>query len=212
MNKTQSNHYRMFLNTQEYLDEKTNVWNVIPRVVTYKNNFDELLARIAETSKLTTDSVGVTERKGQLKRAIAKKVAMLSGVMQAYAYDIDDMDLAPKTSLSETEVYRLKDTELQGTVSGFLKLVEQHIGKLADFGLTPETLTELSTTVDEFNTLIGKPRVIMNSKYVALSTLDELFDETNSLIKNKLDKMMLMFKYTSNGFYEGYERARVIVD
>ncbi len=205
MNKTQSKHFRMFLNTQGYADEQTNVWNKIPRVVTYKNDFDELLARISEVSKVAMEGVGVTERKTQLKKILGIKVAQLSGVMLAYAYEIDDMDLLKKVKTTESDIDRLKEADVESKVATIVKITEKYLSSLADFGVTPDLLTELSTTLDEYNALIGKPRIIMNKKYVALSSLDELFDEVNALLKNKLDKIMLMFKYNSNGFYEGYE-------
>ena len=66
--------------------------------------------------------------------------------------------------------------------------------------------------MDEFNALIGKPRSIRNSKFVTLETIELLFEECNKLLKNKIDKVMLMFRDTKPEFYSSYERARTIVD
>jgi len=53
---------------------------------------------------------------------------------------------------------------------------------------------------------------ILNNKYVALDAIDQLFDECNALLKNRMDNIMLMFRESNPDFYNGYERARTIVD
>ena len=66
--------------------------------------------------------------------------------------------------------------------------------------------------MEEYKQLIGKPRSILNTKYVALDTIDQLFDEGNALLKDKMDNMMLIFRERNPEFYNGYKRARTIVD
>ncbi|MBI9067257.1 MAG: hypothetical protein JEZ09_08190 [Salinivirgaceae bacterium] len=212
MNKTQQNHYRMFLATQDYLDAQTPVWSTIPRVVTYKNDFDELLTRISELSETASSSVSVTERKKQLRSALSIKISKLSGAMQAYCYDSDNLDLLKKITFSQTDVMRFKEQELDEKIANFLNIMTEHLSNLADFGITNDMVVEASTTHNEFSVLIGKPRVMINNKYIAISNLSQLFDAANALLKQKLDKLMLMFKDSNSGFYEGYERSRVIVD
>ena len=56
MNKEQTNHRRMFNTTQETLDENTALWNMIPIVVTVKNQFDELLQRIDAVNERATNA------------------------------------------------------------------------------------------------------------------------------------------------------------
>ncbi len=212
MNKEQGNYYQMHLNVQGYMDEQTIVWSKIPRIVSYKTDFDALLTRITEVGELSKSTVAVTERKSQLKRAIGAKLAMLSGAIQAFAYEKDDMDLVKKVSITKSVIEKMKDQEIDATVKSILNPIQENLTELADFGVREEMATELHTTLDDFNALIGKPRAIMNNKYVALDTLEQLFNEVNGLLINKLDKLMLMFKETENGFYDGYERSRVIVD
>jgi len=39
-----------------------------------------------------------------------------------------------------------------------------------------------------------------------------LFKETDAILKNKLDKLMLSFRITNPDFYTNYLNARIIVD
>lgn len=206
------NYFNMFLNTQDYLDEKSATWSTIPRIVSYKNDFDALLLRIMEMQKKAQGNVAVTERKNQLKRVIAIKTAIVAGALQAYAYETGNMDLVHKTKIAPSSIEKMKEVEVDALVHAILTQVQIYLAELADYGVTDALVTEISTTLDDFNALIGKPRALLNTKYVALSTLDQLFDEANGLLNNKMDKLMLMFKDSGTDFYEGYERSRVIVD
>jgi hypothetical protein len=40
----------------------------------------------------------------------------------------------------------------------------------------------------------------------------ELVENAMEILNNKLDKVMLQFQFSKPSFYEGYKRARVIVD
>lgn len=212
MNKEQGNYFRMFLNTQNFLDDKTPVWSAIPKITSYKNDLDEIISRILEKSEETKLSIGTGERKKQLKSSIGMKISSLSGVLQAYAYDIEDIDLANKVKISKSEAEKIRDQDLEATVKMLANTALQNMTELADFGLTNDVLAGILTSQEEFNGMIGKPRNILNSKFVTLDSIDRLFDECNNLLKNKLDKVMLMFRENNPGFYDGYERARVIVD
>jgi len=83
---------------------------------------------------------------------------------------------------------------------------------LTDYGVTEAMITEAETSLDDFKALIGQPRTIRNQAFAAKSLMEELFDSANDLLKNRLDLLMLRFKYSDTEFYSAYERALTIVD
>ncbi len=211
MNKEQGIYFNMFLAVQAYLDEQTGVWSAIPRVTTYKNNVDELISRITEKSEAARAGVSVSDRKDALKTGIAVKLSSLSGALQAYAYDKGDTDLAEKVKVSKSDIIQTKDADMDAVVKRVLNEARTSLNELTDFGVTADVCDEIQTSLDEFQALIGKPRHILNKKYVTLETLDNLFDECNDLLRNRMDNIMLMFRESQPEFYQGYERARTIV-
>ncbi len=88
----------------------------------------------------------------------------------------------------------------------------ENMEALAEFGVTPDVVTELTTSVDDFNALIGQPRTILSQKYAALNTIEELFDEGNQILKLNLDNSMLIYRESQTEFYQGYQSARNIID
>lgn len=213
MNKTQTNWDRMYLSTQETLDANTTLWNAIPIVVTTKNNLDELIQRIADVNEKTNpNSKAVTASKEKTKTALADKIVVISGILQAFAAFNDNTVLLGKVKITQSDIYNSRETDIEKLVSPVIDEARKYLTDLADFGLTEAMITEAETTLDDFKALIGQPRTIRNQAYAAMTLMDELFDETNALLKNKMDKLMIRFKFTDTQFYSEYERARTIVD
>ncbi|MFW5657608.1 MAG: hypothetical protein ACOC0C_08320, partial [Bacteroidota bacterium] len=208
MTNEQSNHYRMFITVQDYLDNRNEVWSPIPKINEYKNELDELIARIAGKTDETKAIVGVKEKKDHLKQVLALKLAGLSGVIQAYANETGNHDLAKAVKVTKSDVGRANDHEVENIANALLKAAGEHLDKLREYGITQEKLTEISTTADDFNALVGKPRSIQNQKYVTLDSIEQLFDECNNLLRNRMDNIMVMFQENSAEFYDGYQRAR----
>lgn len=70
MNKAQSNQFRMYLSTQDFLENQSNVWSTIAQVAVYKSQFDELIDRMAAKAEEAGDSVGISYKKEKLKTAL----------------------------------------------------------------------------------------------------------------------------------------------
>ncbi len=212
MTKKQSNDYRMFVNTQQYMDLHTFVWNVIAKIVLYKIDLDELISRISAKSEDADGLESVTERKDTLKGMVEIKISGLSGMLQSYAYDVGKVDFAKTIKATKSDLGDMKEGDLLIFSKMVLKKATKKVGELADFGIGSEMLTEMQTTVDEFGALVGQPRTILNTKFIALETIEELFAECRILLNKKMDNNMLMFRESNPEYHSGYVRARTIVD
>ena len=212
MTAEQKNNYNMFLTTQHLLDNKTDTWSYIPRVVTYKNNLDELIARIEDKLETTGADKKVTERKDQLKKLLAIKLSAVSGALQAHGHETNDLDLVNKVSASKSDVERLRDSDVATFANNLLGDARNYPEQMPEFGITQAYIYEVQTSVDEFKSLVGEPRNILSQQYASLGTIDALIKECRDMLKNKLDNAMLFFSHTQPEFYEGYLRARTVVD
>ena len=212
MNKNQSNQFRMFLSTQSFLDTNASVWNGIPRLVNYKNMFDEIISRIHAKTETTKLDVGVTQKKDLLKENIASKTSMLSGILQIIATEANDMDLVKAIKMTKSDLLKLKESDVDSTVKNITTKATEHLEILTEFGVTQDVITELLTSVQDYNVLIGKPRTILSQRFAALSNIEELFDEGNTVLKLKMDNAMVIFRELQAEFYKGYQSARTIID
>ncbi|WP_430974460.1 hypothetical protein [Sunxiuqinia rutila] len=213
MNQEQNKHMRMFLNTQNTLDQNTAKWNMIPIMLSSKNELDELIQRMEETNEKTDPkSSGVTSQKENVRLGLTDKVMMISGILQAYAAFNNDPALAHSMELFKSDLLKCREADVESKVAPIIDKARELLTELADFMLTEEMLLETETSLDSFKALIGMPRTIRNRAFAAKSELQDLVDETNALLKNKIDKLMLRFEMTDPTFCDEYNRARVIVD
>lgn len=213
MNKVQTNQFRMCLNTQETLDVNTVLWSGIPIVVTVKNQYDELLQRImAVNEKTNPNSKAVTENKEKTLGILTEKVMILSGTLQAFASFNNNTVLLGKVKITKTEIKNARETEVDKLIRPIISEARKFLSELVDFMLTEEMIIETETTLDDFKVMIGQPRTIRNQAYAAMTLLEELFDELNDLLKNKMDKLMIRFEVSNTEFFSEYKRARTIVD
>lgn len=213
MNKTKTNQYRMFLSTQETLDSNSLLWNTIPVFVSTKNNVDELIQRIAVVNEKTlSNSKAVTADKAIALSNLTEKAVTISGILQAYAAVTENTRLAGKVALTKSDITKIRETEVEAIVAPVIDEARKELANLTDYGLTEDMIVELETSLDDFKVLIGQPRTVRNQAFAAITLMDELFDAANEVIKNKLDKLMIRFKFTNTEFYSEYERARTIVD
>ncbi len=212
MNIVQTKHQRMFLNTQTSLNNNTSLWNTIPILVSMKNDLDELIQRIeAQNEKTNPGSVEITANKEEVKNGLAQKAMSLSGTLQAYAAINNLPEITAKVKLTKTDISRARETDIEALVKPLIDIARENLDQLVDFVVTEEIVSELETSLDDFKVLIGQPRVIRNQAFAAMDKLDELFDATNKLLKEKLDKIMIRFEYSDTEFYQEYIRARTIV-
>lgn len=213
MNKVQTNQFRMFTNTRATLDANSLLWNGIPVMITSKNELDEVYQRIEEVNEKTVvKSKAVTANKALVLTNLIKKVLVLSGALQAYAAFTDNTVLAGKIKLVKSDITKIRETDVEAVIAPVLKEALKEIDNLIDYGISEALITEADTSLDDYKVLIGQPRTIRNQAFAAMILLDELFDAANVIVKNKLDKLMIRFKFTHTEFYSEYERARTIVD
>ncbi|MBN1184375.1 MAG: hypothetical protein JXB49_18940 [Bacteroidales bacterium] len=213
MNLDQTKHFRMYENVQLTLDDNTVIWNGVPVIVKTKNNFDELIQRIQYLNeKAGNSSTSVAITKDNLRKSLVNKITLLAGKLFVLGEITGDEELKAMGDISRGELHKARETDMDALIRPVIKKCMERINDLTDYGLTDNQVTEATTTLDSFNALIGQPRNILNKVYAAKNQMDELIDESMDLLNNRLDKLMLMFQHTHPGFYEQYQRARVIVD
>jgi hypothetical protein len=213
MNKNQSKYWRMFLNTQETLNAHTEKWTGIPVIVGAKTEFDELIQRIfGANDRALSQSKAITAEKAAALETVVQKAETLSGKLQAYAAVTGNVELAIRVKITRSDIIREKETNVGMVVAPVIAAAQEELRNLADYGVTETEVPELESAVDGFMALVGTPRTVRNQAFAALSEIDQLVEDANDVVKNKLDTMMLQFKYTEPVFYDEYLRARAIVD
>ena len=207
------NRYQMVLSSQNYLDTNNATWSTIPIINTFKTKLDDLILGIKEQMKATGETTkGLTLSKNELKEQISIKTAILSGALSAYASVSENQDLLKNGDFSKSDIMDIRDAELPERVTFLIDLLNTHLTALADYGITEAQVTDLITSVDDFRDLVGQPRLKRSQANLSKKAITEHLESALELLNKQLDKVMLQFQFSNPSFYEGYKKARVIVD
>lgn len=214
MTGNQENRKQMMDATQAYLDENAAEWQPIPIVGEAKNELDGLITAIDEAATAQANSQATYGKsKLALKKNIATKADIVNDIVEVYAIMTGDDELARRMDKSKSDLYKMPYEDFFMEVKFIIdKAVELEESLTTTYGLTTEQVTDLQTDYDELKALDGKPREYKIKSGVATQNLEELFSEAHHLLDKKLDNVMKLLKRTKPSFYNGYIRARIVVD
>ncbi len=213
MNQKQMNRAEMLATTRAYLDANTSVWSSIPVINTIKTQLDDVLQSISEHQEAKEASqVFLGSNKTALKKAVAEKADILNDVLATYAAIEGNATLEQKADRSYSELYRLPNQEFVVVIKETIKLLEEHIEAMADYGMSPDQVTDLKNAYDNYLAISGQPRLYKVATSQAVRALEDLFTQANELLTARMDRVMKRYKSADPNFYRGYLAARVIVD
>ena len=111
-----------------------------------------------------------------------------------------------------TQLYYASDQVLMRRAT-HIRTVAGEIGdKAIAYGLTPETLSELSDVEDAFNARVSNPRKTLVEKSGTGEEVRAKVDETDNFVKEQVDSLLELAGNTMPELYNQYLAARVIID
>jgi len=214
MNQRQMNSKHMLDASLSYLNDKSAIWQSIAKIGEVKNQLDAISLDIdnaadeQEQSQVTIGKIKLT-----LKHTICEKADILNDVVEVFALMNGKQKLGDKMGDSATDLLKMKNEDMLRRVKQIIKAASENQEVLtADYGLTAEQITDLQADCDQFLELNGQPREYQIKSSMATKSLEDLISEANNLLSNQLDNLIKIFKRRNASFYNGYLKARMVVD
>lgn len=203
----------MYEKVQAFLDLHSSDTASIPAVATLKNQLDSHVDEIHNLAivvdaDLSGHTVDKQARRSELKAAGLK----VSTAVVAYAALNGINKLLEKCDESPSQMDYMRDNDFYTYCRTISTEATPIIANLADFGCLPADLSTLDTASQAFLEIIQDPRVQINERSNAANSLELEFDETDELLKSKLDKVMTVFISINPALYNAYKGARSIDD
>ena len=138
------------------------------------------------------------------------KVLKLSTAIVAYAAMTDNFNLIEKCDETPSALDGMRDNDFYTYSKLVLTEATPLVPSLAPYGVVADDLTNASTAATTYLENIQNPRVQINERSRSLSEIETLFTDTDTFLREKLDKVMKVFIATNNSLFVGYEGARGI--
>ncbi|HZL79894.1 MAG TPA: hypothetical protein VFC17_13740 [Candidatus Limnocylindrales bacterium] len=156
--------------------------------------------------------VGEEEKKVLVRHDYEDEIMRIAGQLCSLADKIGDTNLGAQTELTLAQLDKLSVDILEATGKRISGLATANLAALVDYNITQADITALDGLTDQFHGVKTAPRKAIATRAGQTKTLPPAVKSVTSLLRNHLDKQMLMFKKSNPEFYAGYASARVIMD
>ena len=155
---------------------------------------------------------GAVAAKKDLVRTLGDQAVTVAGAVVACATATHDPELASRFDYSRSRIVGGAEVSVVARCREIYAAGQEHLDGLGEYGVTAPTLSAFKRTIDTFEGLIPKPRNHRGKKAAATKALPKLLRQADTILKKRLDKMVVQFAESNADFVDKYDTARSIVD
>jgi hypothetical protein len=155
-------------------------------------------------------STGKTAKKKNSGSALEKQTFKIAAGLFLWAKKNKDIEMKKFADLKVSQYEGLRDAE---KISKAKAIFGASSGKDLLFAkIKPADIEKLNELANEHKNDIASVSIGASKRVAAGQTLDQMIDETMTILKEEFDKYMLQYSDDYPEFYKGYKSARVIWD
>lgn len=189
---------------------------IIATSVAFLASFNAFVAKLASLftseSSAQKQTKGVALDKDALKAILIQAAYDIASVVFAYASKSKNETLKQSVNFSITDLDRLKDEFIVPVCTNIKKAANDNLVALADYGVTAAKLTALQTNMDNYASATPKPRLAKTQKTTDNKNVKAVMKEIDDILKNEMDKTVVVFRAANPNFVTKYTEVRKIVD
>jgi len=213
MTKNQENRLSMFITVEQVTDFYSTEWS---NFTAFRDQYAEFKTIIQTINQTVVDQrrkiTGVTKDKEVAKNNAVRKGLFISGAVCAYASVTGNNKMADRVSFGLHELSKGRDTELLADLRVILEVAQQNIAQLGDYDLTQDEIDEFAGYIDAYATVLENPRQAITNRSKATKKLKAQISAADTILKNRLDKLINRLKEKSPDFWMQYNDARKIIN
>jgi hypothetical protein len=186
---------------------------VYASVIAFVNGVAELrttvdVIRTTEEQQENTCVPGVTQEKQDVVNRLIERTMQIANAIYAYAFSTGKIELQNQSRLTKSRLHHMEGNVLLSTAKIVSKNEQDHAVELVAYGVTAILAEELDDLIIEFENAITKPRDTTVERKVYTDNLPKLFAAANTILYDKLDKLITLFQTSDPDFYDAYKTAR----
>jgi hypothetical protein len=177
----------------------------------------ELSANIADIREAETaqDSVSISLSTSEKRDAEGQMVDLCvkaSNALYVIGFSTGNKSLLELSGLSPASFYRLEDNAKLSLANRVYAHAITQVAALADYGYDAAALEDIHTAIEQYQSLIARPMDMINLRKQKTTDLKHLFAKLDSILYDRLDKLIVLFKDSNPDFYGQYRTARNFID
>jgi hypothetical protein len=212
MNQKITTTLRMAQATLAILNRHESAWKTLSGFAEGVNELKSLVSQIAGLLQVQSNrTAGASAQKAQALQALVDSGYELAAATHAGAVAQDNQELAARVDYSRSGVARGVENRVITRGQDILDAATENVKWLAPYGVTTAKLNAFRKTLESYQVLVGKPREVGATASAATVRLGQLKKQLNTLLRQRLDKLIVQFKESHPEFYVEYSEARWLI-
>lgn len=159
-------------------------------------------------SPQNSKDAGASSQKNAYKKSAAALAMTIINPCKAFAEQNKMDSLLGKIAYSKSSLYKIKDAEFAGVVSGLMALISPYLQQLTQYGVTQLSIDAVNVAVATYKAYQGQPRQEVVDKVEVNNLLDTMFADTNNFLRSIVDPIVFSMAETQPAYVAGYRSAR----
>ena len=212
MNTKQEAKLNMYRATEKHCDDNALIIAAVPAFQT-ASTISKAIADIINITQLKDVALtGITIDKSNSKQTLCQIAADMAGIISAFASATSNNTLKQEVNFPVSKLLKTRDDELAPRCQNIHAKAVANLAALADYGITAAMLTGLQTAINNYSAETPKPRTALSQRKTYNANLAVLFKETDAILRDQLDKLVMTFKTSNPDFIKTFESNRIIID
>jgi hypothetical protein len=192
-----------------HADDYSGMEPMVSAVVEFKTDIANI--REAEKGQVSVSVPASTQQKHEAEVQMVEACVPTANALRLIGHSTGDKVLTNLAGVTPSIFYREEDNAKVARSKNILDLAKENASALAKYGFAEEKISGLETKINVFQNLIAKPMEAIGLRKQKTTNLKQHFASLDSTLKNKLDKLIVLFKSSHPDFYDEYRTARNII-
>ncbi|MDR1458742.1 MAG: hypothetical protein LBI60_00785 [Bacteroidales bacterium] len=214
MTDRQNSKLNMYQTTIDTCNEHRNLLIEIPVFDKAFSDFEITInnIRITEQEQEKNARKSASLEKGDYEGKLVNYSIKVANILYVYAFDNKLLSLLTEASVNKSNFYNEEGNKKLSLAKNIFQTANNIAPNLAPYGVTTELLDNLRKAILGYEENIVKPRDATVQQKKHTQSLKLLFATADSLLYDKLDKLIVLFKDSNQDFYNEYISARNIIN
>jgi hypothetical protein len=212
MTDRQNDKLNMHITTLDYCNANRSVWEHIPVFVRYTGELEGHVNRAKQIvqSQHGIAVKGVTAQKGSAEDTLVQECLTVGGALYAYGFDSGNRALMETAQVNKYALYSMHGQLTLARAKNIAAAAGEHAEKMAEYGIGEAEYNALTGAIAAYEALILSPREAINERKQYTGSLVQALAAADSVLCDKMDRIVVRFKIIHPWFYNGYKDARAV--